>query len=263
MRLSIRHDTDCRFVPAARNLSFILRLCPRSHEGQHVSDWRIDADIDCSLRTGQDAFGNITHAFSAVGPIDQVRVSAIGEVDTFDMTGIVNGTAEPLPQDIFLRETPLTAADDRLRSFADGVTSAETNDLGRLHAILDALYGQIAFDADEERDDATAARAFERRRGGSASHAHMFMACARHIGLPSRFVSGYWIGEPGSDARCHAWSEAFVPGLGWVGFDTVSNKCPEDGHIRVAVGLDALGAAFIRGTRHEDIGQRLTLRVLG
>ncbi len=48
----------------------------------------------------------------------------------------------------------------------------------------------------------------------------------------------------------HAWAEAHVPGLGWVGFDAVNCVCPTDAYVRIAVGLDALGAAPIRGTRY-------------
>ena len=47
----------------------------------------------------------------------------------------------------------------------------------------------------------------------------------------------------------HAWAEAYVPDLGWVGFDPSDGRCPTDGHVRVAIGLDSLGAAAVRGTR--------------
>jgi transglutaminase-like putative cysteine protease len=48
----------------------------------------------------------------------------------------------------------------------------------------------------------------------------------------------------------HAWAEAHVPGLGWVGFDVANCVCPTDAYVRIAIGLDALGAAPVRGTRY-------------
>jgi transglutaminase-like putative cysteine protease len=47
----------------------------------------------------------------------------------------------------------------------------------------------------------------------------------------------------------HAWAETFVEGLGWVGFDACNDRCPTDAYVRVAAGLDKLGACFVRGAQ--------------
>ena len=255
MRLRIRHEITCRFGTPARNLVAILRLCPRSHEGQHVTDWWIDADIDCSLKAGSDEFGNVTHRFSAKGPLDEVRIAAAGDVLTFDTAGIVRGTLEPLPSEIFLRETALTLAETALRDFADAVAESEAEPLGRLHALMEAVNTEMH--CDPGQDIGRAGEAFARKSGSPGSHAHVFIACARHLGIPSRFVGGYLMQGPGADALCHAWAEAHVPRLGWVGFDTVNNVCPQGGHIRCATAFDALGAAFVRGTHPENTSHLL------
>lgn len=245
MHLRIRHEISCRFGSPARNLVSILRLSPRSHEGQHVTDWRLDADIDCSLKAGRDEFGNLTHTFSAKGPLDEVRILAAGDIDTFDTAGIVRGTVDLLPHEIFLRDTPMTVGEPALRRFAEGVTANEVQPLGKLHALLEAVNSEMR--CDPSLDLRPAGDAFADKNGNAASHAHVFIACARHIGIPSRFVSGYLMHGPSGKAACHAWAEAFVPGLGWVGFDTVNNLCPKGEHVRCAAGFDALGAAFVRG----------------
>ena len=59
----------------------------------------------------------------------------------------------------------------------------------------------------------------------------------------------------------HAWAEAFVPGLGWVAFDAANGICATDAHVRVAVGLDYLGAAPVRGTRYGGAGETLAVSV--
>ena len=79
---------------------------------------------------------------------------------------------------------------------------------------------------------------------------HIFIAAARSLGIPARYVGGYFHRDDGvieQDAG-HAWAEAFVPELGWVGFDPANGICATDAHVRVAVGLDYLGAAPVRGT---------------
>ena len=59
----------------------------------------------------------------------------------------------------------------------------------------------------------------------------------------------------------HAWAEAHVPDLGWVAFDPANGMCATDAHVRVAVGLDYLGAAPVRGTRHGGGDETLAVAV--
>lgn len=47
----------------------------------------------------------------------------------------------------------------------------------------------------------------------------------------------------------HAWAEAHIDGLGWVGFDAANNICPNDRYVRIATGLDYRDAAPISGVR--------------
>jgi transglutaminase-like putative cysteine protease len=81
--------------------------------------------------------------------------------------------------------------------------------------------------------------------------------------VPARFVSGHFLRSDGvtSQQAGHAWAEAFVPDLGWVGFDAANGICTTDAHARVAVGLDYLGAAPIRGTRYGGGTETLTVEV--
>jgi transglutaminase-like putative cysteine protease len=59
----------------------------------------------------------------------------------------------------------------------------------------------------------------------------------------------------------HAWAEAYVENLGWVGFDAANGISTTDAHVRVAMGLDYLGAAPVRGTRFGGGGETLTVAV--
>jgi transglutaminase-like putative cysteine protease len=256
MHLSIRHEITCRFAAPVRNLVAILRLSPRSHEGQHVTGWRLDPNLDCSLKAGRDEFGNVTHTFSARGPLSEVRILATGEIDTFDTAGIVRGTVEPLPLEVFLRDTPLTSPDQAVRTFAETAVGAEVAPLGRLHALLKAIHAEVRCDPSLE---ASAAETLARKTGNAMGHAHLFIACTRHLGIPSRLAAGYLVRQPDGKPACHAWAEAYVPQIGWIGFDTVSDICPKGEHVRCAAALDGLGAAFVRGTHPDRPVHRLEI----
>jgi len=93
-------------------------------------------------------------------------------------------------------------------------------------------------------------------------HSHIFIACAREMGMPARYVSGYLMidGATAQDAM-HAWAEAHVDALGWVGFDVSNAISPDARYVRVATGLDYADASPVSGTRVGGTGERLEVRI--
>jgi transglutaminase-like putative cysteine protease len=264
MRIRISHLTSYRYETPATSMIQMLRLTPRNHDGQYVADWRIDVSADCRLDQHEDAFGNITHAFTADGPIRELSVLAEGEVETRDTQGIVRGTVERFPPTLYLRETRLSRPDAAIAGFAAGAReAAEGNVLAALHVMLDRLHEDFPCDGDPMHPATTAAEAFARKRGGAQDISHIFIAASRSLGIPARYVSGYFRrGDENSQNAAHAWAEAFVPELGWVAFDASGGFCPTEAHVRVAVGLDQLGAAPLRGTCHGGTGEVRTIKVI-
>ena len=250
MRFKAHHDFVLSYSEPAKSIIMVLRLTPRSHEGQHIVAWRIDLHVDCLMNASEDAFGNIVHTFNVEGPVQRVGILIEGEVETFDAAGIVRGAPERMPAPLFLRETALTAADTPLRAFAAEVAATRSGTLDILHGLMGAIHKTIAFDPEVEAD-ASAAAAFAAKRGGAPDFAHIFIAGARHLGIPARYVSGFFapVGTDGGSARLHGWAEALVPEIGWIGFDAQNNICPQENHIRIACALDRLGAAPLRAAR--------------
>jgi transglutaminase-like putative cysteine protease len=263
MRLRIVHRNVYRYDPPAAGVIQLLRLTPRNHEGQYVMRWRIDVSADTRLAAHEDAFGNLTHVFSAEGPFEELSVEVDGEVETQSTDGIVRGTAERFAPSLFLRDTALTQADTGIRGFATSIRNASGGGqiLEQLHALLDRLYAEFAHEPDAAPGAVTAAEAFARKRGPSRDLSHIFISAAHSLGIPARYVAGYYRGEDGAAAAGHAWVEASVPGLGWVAFDPANGFCPTDAHVRVAIGLDALGAAPVRGTRYGVGAETLAVAV--
>lgn len=249
-RIRIDHSTRYGYARAARFIVQVLRLTPRSCEGQQVRDWRIETDVDASLRRSEDAFGNIVHNLYTERPADTLTIRVTGEVFTADTGGVVRGQAERLPETVFLRPTPLTRPDARISDYARAIDGGGT--LERMHALMAAVHRDIAFEVGATSATHSAADAFALGRGVCQDHAQIFIACARRLGVPARYVSGHLSRSDGvlDQDAAHAWAEAYVDGLGWVGFDPANGVCPTDHYVRVAVGLDALGAAPIRGTSY-------------
>jgi transglutaminase-like putative cysteine protease len=98
--------------------------------------------------------------------------------------------------------------------------------------------------------------------GVCQDHAHIFISACRVGGVPARYVTGYLLTDGVSDEEAHhAWAEAWVEGLGWVGFDVANNVCPTDRYVRLAAALDASYAAPIRGSRRGGGEERLEVEV--
>ena len=190
-------------------------------------------------------------------------VHAEGEVEVEDTVGVVKCTVEPFPPSLFLRETPLTQADEDIRTFARDVAGTATDRLSILHALLDTLPQTITFDTDPTHAHTTAAEAFAIRRGVCQDISHIFVAAARSLGIPARYVSGYLHRADGVNEQQagHGWAEAHVAGLGWVAFDAANGTCATDAYVRVAVGLDYLNAAPVRGSRIGGDGEGLDVRI--
>ncbi|EHP94354.1 transglutaminase family protein [Methylorubrum extorquens] len=252
MRIRIVHDTVYTYQQPARGLIQILRLTPRDHDGQHVREWRIEPSVNGRLTAREDGFGNLVHWFTADDPTDALTVRVTGEIETFETSGVVRGAVERLPDLFYLRDTPLTEASAELKAFAEKVAGkGERDALPMLHRLLAAVHDAVTFEPGPTSASTSAAQAFEVGKGVCQDLTHIFLAAVRHLEIPSRYVSGYFRRDDGADDQKagHAWAESLVPGLGWIGFDPANGISATEAHVRVAVGLDYLGAAPIRGSR--------------
>ena len=264
MRVRITHETVYDYERPVRGLIQHLRLTPRDHDGQHVLRWRIEPSADGRLKRGEDTFGNVLHTFSAGGSVEALTIRVTGEVETNETHGVVRGAVERLPDIFYLRESSLAHADAEIRAFTrDVIGDIGADRLAGLHRLVAALHSEVIFDTEPTHAATTAAEAFALRRGVCQDLTHIFIAAARYMGIPARYVSGYFHRVDGvTDQEAgHAWAEAKVPDLGWVGFDPANGISAGEAHVRVAVGLDYLGAAPIRGSRYGGGSETLDVKL--
>jgi transglutaminase-like putative cysteine protease len=263
MRLRIQHTTTYRYEPAATGVIQILRLTPGSHDGQYVAEWQIDVSTDSRLDMHEDAFGNVTHVMTH-GAIEDLTITVGGLIETHDTGGVLRGTDERFPPSLFLRPTSLTSVNPAMENFARELRAESEDDaLGFLHSLMTQVSEHMTFDEDPTNTGTSAIEAFALKRGVCQDYAHIFIACARSGGVPARFVSGHFLRSDGmvNQQAGHAWAEAHVPNLGWVGFDPANCICTTEAHARIAIGLDYLGAAPVRGTRYGGGNETLTVSV--
>lgn len=248
MRIAVEHLTQYRFSEPQSRLVQMLRMTPGDTIDQTVLSWRIDVDCDVRLRDTVDGFGNKVTMLYAEGPIEAIAIIVAGQVLTTESNGVVRGGHEPLPEGLFQRSTARTASNEALSAFARDTFAGGSSMLDRLHRWNAALAARFADAPDMPDSGLSAAQAFAALNPSSRDLAHIYIAGARALDVPARYVSGYRQHEGGESAP-HGWAEAWVEGLGWVGFDPSAGISPDEGYVRVAIGLDAPGAAPIAGSR--------------
>ncbi len=248
MRLSIQHQTTYRFSAQQARLVQMLRLTPQTTHDQTVIRWRIDVDRDARLRDRRDGWGNAVTMLYVEGPLDAITIAVTGEVLTSHSDGVLRGVEESLAPDLYRRSTPATLADEPIADWATA-TAAGADPLAAMHRLNAGLHDRFSVDRGRPEAGLTAAVAWTRTTATPRDMAQMLIAAARALTIPARYVSGYCRTGDDEQATPHGWVEAHVAGLGWVGFDPCVGLSPQDDHVRVAVALDAAGAAPIAGSR--------------
>ena len=261
MRLAIRHETHYDYDTPLAYSAQRLHLWPVDFAAQKTISWSITAPGFDRALSYTDGFGNRVHMVTFDNIEGPVAIVAEGVVDVTDAAGLVKGLTMAAPDAVFLRQTRPTTATASLRALAEKQFAGRSV-LDGLHALMSEIHARVAYELGATHAHTTAAEAFADGRGVCQDHAHIFIAAARSAGIPARYVTGYLVtGMGASSTASHAWAEALVPDLGWVGFDPANATCPTDNYVRVAGGLDAAGVAPIRGSRRGGNAERMRVEV--
>ena len=135
-----------------------------------------------------------------------------------------------------------------------------------LRQLTASLFNAFAYEPQSTRVDSPIDDALKSRQGVCQDFAHVMIALVRTMGVPCRYVSGYLFHraddhDRSTDGATHAWAEALLPDLGWVGFDPTNNLIASDRHVRVAVGRDYDDVPPTRGVYQGTSGVRAELAV--
>jgi transglutaminase-like putative cysteine protease len=248
MRLTIRHCTRYAYESGVGYGLQELRLTPKSGHGQRILDWSVAVDGGRHELDFEDQHHNRVVLIGFDGPGHAITVTCEGVVETEDRSGVIGRHGGFAPLWYFHRETALTRPGPGLRRLARGIDADEP--IARMHALSAAVLEAIAYETGVTVTETVAEEALAQGAGVCQDHAHAFIACARLLGVPARYVSGYLFTDGQTrHAASHGWAEAWLPEIGWLGFDISNGISPDERYVRVATGLDYAEAAPIRGLR--------------
>ncbi|MBN9037217.1 MAG: transglutaminase family protein [Rhizobiales bacterium] len=260
MRLRVTHRTEYAYDEPVPYALQRLRLVPQSGPTQQVVRWALGIEGAVEEVRFLDQFGNDTRLVSIAGAGHEIVVTAEGEVDTTETSGIFGQHRGFAPLWLFAAQTELTRAGDGVAGLAAGLAGG--SDIDRLHALTTTVRDHIAFVPGATDTQTTAEAALARGKGVCQDHAHVFIAAARHLGFPARYVSGYlMLDGQAMQVASHAWAEAHVDGLGWVGFDAANGISPDTRYVRLATGRDYRDAMPVSGIILGKAAERLAVSI--
>jgi transglutaminase-like putative cysteine protease len=247
MRLLINHKTVYAYQEPAARIALKLRLFPSAMRSQHTEDWCVMINGQPVEKWLNNSAGDVSAHWHEAGPLQVLLIEASGLVITRDDHGIVQGLKSAVPIGAYLRSTSMTAPDAAITALAETVQGGTT--LEMLHSLSAAIQDQVEYQPGVTDWETSAAQAVAIGQGVCQDQAQVFIAAARHKGVPARYVAGYYLADKDAEAlhETHAWAEAYVPDLGWVGFDVTNGICVTDHHVRLCSGMDAHDAAPVRG----------------
>ena len=264
MLYTIRHVTKFTYDTPIAESVMEARMQPRSEASQRCIHFGLSTTPASRVMMYQDQDGNIIHHFNIPSSHAQLLVTAEALVESLPSAGVplaldadawnrldrMTATGEfweVMNPSTFARQTPL------LRKFAGELSLERGEDpLSTLRRLGEEMFQRFEYSPQTTRVDSPIDDALQERRGVCQDFAHIFIALARQLDIPCRYVSGYLFhrddgADRSSDGATHAWAEALLPELGWVGFDPTNNLLAGERHIRVAIGRDYADVPPTRG----------------
>lgn len=262
MRLAIRHTTTYEFDGPVVHAIQRLRLTPKSTQGQEIVAWNMDLGNAAKQLEYEDQHRNTTTLIAIEAGVQEVSVTCSGIVDTHDHSGVIGRHAGHLPLWSFRSQTPLTRPGAGMRSLVREIRKDGRSALDTLHALSTRIRETVAYQTGVTGVTTTAEESWIVTQGVCQDHSHIFIGAARALDIPARYVSGYLMMDDRIDQEAtHAWAEAHLEHLGWVGFDISNGISPDQRYVRLATGRDYRDAAPITGVSTGAATRELSVAV--
>jgi len=264
MFYSIRHLTKFVYSSSITESVTEVRMQPRTEGNQRCAKFELTTNPRSRIQGYRDYLGNVVHHFDIPGKHNQLKITAEATVEITPLPVL----PDHLPTDAwaeldkikssgehwdYLTQSQFATKTRLLTELAKELKVERRSDpLSLLREINTAIFETFDYAPQSTTVDSPIEHALEDRRGVCQDFAHIMITLVRELGIPCRYVSGYlYHGREDHDRSAadatHAWVEAFLPELGWIGFDPTNDLLTGERHIRTAVGKDYSDVPPTRG----------------
>ncbi|HYW43209.1 MAG TPA: transglutaminase family protein [Bryobacteraceae bacterium] len=280
MFYAIRHFTRFRYSHPVWQSAMELRMQPRSENTQRCFTFQLSISPQSRVFSYQDHFGNFVHHFDVPGQHRQLTITADALVGVEVPTPLPESLGPAAWQELdamieredywdMLMPSRFARTSPELEALAQEVGVVERagrEPLELLTTLNSRLYQYFSYVKSSTGVNSAVEDAIRSRQGVCQDFAHTMIAMVRNLRIPCRYVSGYLHRDPGhadrsDEGATHAWVEALLPHIGWVGFDPTNNLIVGGRHIRTAIGRDYSDVSPTVGTMKGTAETELQVRV--
>lgn len=261
-RIRITHSTEYQYKVPVEFGPHRALVRPREGHDIHIASSRLEIEPRADVRWYRDIYGNSIAIIHFNEPSERLRILSEVDVELYEDIP-VEWVIDPGSQMYPFQYDAVDQVDIlpyRLPSYPhDGPAIQEwlkslyiPGQIQGTYELLEALNGQIhscfKYAHREEPGVQLPCETLSMGSGSCRDYAVFMMEAARHWGFAARFVSGYIQMAEGQHGATHAWTEVYIPGAGWRGFDPTNNKLAGSEHVSVAVAREHEKACPLSGS---------------
>jgi transglutaminase-like putative cysteine protease len=279
MFYAIRHFTRYRYSHFVWQSMMQVRVHPRSEGNQRCFVFQLSVNPRARIFGYTDSYGNLVHHFDLPSRHSELTIisDALVNIDAQPATPEVMGYEgwheleeliekkdywDMLMPSHFVRSSP------ELEQLAMEIGATERkgrSPLAFLRDIASGVHRSFSY-VRSTAVDSPIEDALRSRQGVCQDFAHIMISLVRNARIPCRYVSGYLYQSsenthPSAVGATHAWVEALLPGVGWVGFDPTIDRLASEKHIRTAIGRDYADVPPTMGMMKGKTNTQLQVRV--
>ena len=270
MLFSIKHRTGLKYSETTLESVMEMRVHPRVDERQVVRQFDVSVSPEARVVYHVDWLGNTVHQFSLLRSHDEVSIVSRALVETRPTGVELDKLMAPLQgltndhrwRDFLGFDGPVQP-DQRLSQFADSIGLRDVKRVGdAIRLVTDRIRELVQYRRGVTTTTSTVCDVLDAKVGVCQDFAHLGLSALRGLGVPCRYVSGYLFQENESELESHAWCEAYVPGVGWVGLDPTHANLVDENYVSVAAGRNYADVPPHRGVFRGAAHQALAASVL-
>lgn len=266
---SIIHKTTLDYSCPISESVMEVRARPRTDERQVLRQFQLTVTPSAKTCDHSDWLGNTVHQFSVLGTHERVEVTARSVVETRPVMWELDQLGAPLDGMIrdhrswdYLQHHGPVVDDPALPALAQRIGLGQVRRVGQaLDIVLRRTGNILTYRKGVTTSDSTVHDVIAAGAGVCQDFAHLSLALLRLVGVPSRYVSGYLFRPDEAELETHAWVEAFVPGVGWLGLDPTHGVAISENHVTVAVGRSYADVPPNRGVFRGAARERIHVSV--
>jgi transglutaminase-like putative cysteine protease len=280
MLYAIRHFTRYRYSHFVWQSMMEVRMHPRSEGNQRCFVFQLSVNPRARIFGYTDSYGNLVHHFDLPSRHGQLTIisdslvnidaqPSVPEFMAYEGWSDLGQLVEKRDYWDMLMPSYFARPSAELEELAKEIGASERDGRSPLAFLQDLAAGVHRSFSYVKKNPAVSspiAHALRSRQGVCQDFAHVMIALVRNAKIPCRYVSGYLYhssenAHPSADCATHAWVEALLPGIGWVGFDPTINRPVGEGHIRTAIGRDYANVPPTMGVMKGKADTHLQVRV--